>query len=98
VHHSLSHVSAEQPQTRYEQLCLELDAGPREAKRLRARHEALESYLDLDKLRTLAATSGQRYAALRNGNAPAEGLALIELLAAPRYCWRMARVPRTPGG
>lgn len=54
----------------------------RDEQKLRAVHRALTPYLDLDKLRTLAASSGQLYDALRNGNTPAEVLALVELLSA----------------
>lgn len=54
----------------------------REEQRLRAVQRALGAYLDLDKLRALAAAKGQLYDALRQGSPPAEVLALVELLAA----------------
>jgi DNA repair protein RadC len=53
-----------------------------EEQKLRAVHRALTPYVDLDKLRGLVAAQGQLYDALRQGDPPAEVLALVELLAA----------------
>jgi DNA repair protein RadC len=65
----------------YTQAIFDFSDSP-EDPRLALLHAALSAYIDLQKLRSLAAESGDLYQALRADLPPAEVLALLELLTA----------------